>query len=83
MGGEEKGTTEGEMVDGITDSMDVLGDSEGQGGRACCSPWGRGESDMTQQMSNTSWATVRRCPRGFECTVSFHPHTQKILCVNS
>ena len=66
-------------VDGITDSMDALGDSEGQGGRACCSPWGRRESDMTQQMSNTSWATVRRCRRGFECTVSFHPHTQKIL----
>ena len=23
------------------------GDGEGQGGLACCSPWGRKESDMT------------------------------------
>ena len=34
-------------LDGITDSMDMslskLGDSEGQGGLACCSPWGRKE----------------------------------------
>ena len=31
-------------LDGITDSMDTslskLGDSEGQGSLACCSPWG-------------------------------------------
>ena len=37
--------------DGITDSMDMnlgkLGDSEGQGSLACCSPWGREESDLT------------------------------------
>ena len=25
----------------------ILGDSEGQGNLACCSPWGRKESDMT------------------------------------
>ena len=25
----------------------ILGDSEGQGGLACCSPWGHKESDMT------------------------------------
>ena len=25
----------------------TLGDSEGQGSLACCSPWGRKESDMT------------------------------------
>ena len=34
---------------GITDSMDMslsrLGDSEGQGNLACCSPWGCKESD--------------------------------------
>ena len=66
-------------LDGITDLMDMLGNREGQGGLACCSPWGRKESDMTEQMSDTSWAAVRCCPRGFECTVSFHPHTQKIL----
>ena len=28
-------------------SEQILGDSEGQGRPACCSPWGRKESDMT------------------------------------
>ena len=27
-------------------------DSEGQGGLVCCSPWGRKESDMTEQLNN-------------------------------
>ena len=26
----------------------TLGDGEGQRGLACCSPWGRKESDMTE-----------------------------------
>ena len=37
-------------LDGITDSMDgslTQEDSEGQGSLACCTPWGRKESDMT------------------------------------
>jgi len=40
----------------ITDSMDmfeqILGDNEGQGILACCSPWGGKESDMTKRLSN-------------------------------
>ena len=40
-------------LDGITDSMDefeqTLGDGEGQGSLACCSSWGRKESDTTEQ----------------------------------
>ena len=40
-------------LDGITDSMDMSqkqapGDSEGQGSRACCSPWGHKELDVTK-----------------------------------
>ena len=40
-------------LDGITDSMDVNfselpGVGDGQGGLACCSPWGRKESDTTK-----------------------------------
>ena len=32
------------------------GDGEGQGGLGCCSPWGRKESDMTEQLnSNNRW----------------------------
>ena len=30
----------------------VLGVGEGQGGLACCSPWGHKESDMTEQLNN-------------------------------
>ena len=28
------------------------GGGEGQGSLACCSPWGRKESDMTEQLNN-------------------------------
>ena len=32
------------------------GDGEGQGGLACCSPWGRRESDTTERLNNNnSW----------------------------
>ena len=50
---EEKGTTEDEIVgwhhrlDGH-ESEQALGDGDGQGGLACCSPWGRKESDTTE-----------------------------------
>ena len=29
----------------------TLGDSEGQGSLACCSPWGCNESDTTEQLN--------------------------------
>ena len=51
-GQEEKGVTEDEMVgwhhwlNGY-EFEQTLGDSEGQGSLACCSPWGRKELDMT------------------------------------
>ena len=36
-------------LDGITDSMDMsLGVGDGQGGLACCSPWGRKRLDTTE-----------------------------------
>ena len=45
-------------LDGITDSMSVnfskLGDGEGQGSLACCSPWGRKESDKTWRLNNNN-----------------------------
>ena len=52
-GQEENGMTEDEMV-GLLHRLDghefkqTLGDGEGQGSLACCSPWGRKESDMTE-----------------------------------
>ena len=30
----------------------ALGDGEGEGRLACCSPWGCKESDMTEQLNN-------------------------------
>ena len=46
-------------LDGISDNNEhelgqTLGDGEGQGGLACCSPWGRRELDMTGQLSNNN-----------------------------
>ena len=42
-------------LDGITDSMDMvgwtLGVGDGQGGLACCSSWGRKKSDTTEQLN--------------------------------
>ena len=32
----------------------TLGDGEGQGGLACCSPWGRKVLDITGQLNNNS-----------------------------
>ena len=32
----------------------TLGDFEGQGGLACCSPWGRKEFDMTEWLNNSN-----------------------------
>ena len=56
-GQEEKGTTEDEMV-GWHHRLNghgigwTLGVGDGQGGLACCSPWGRKESDMTERLSD-------------------------------
>ena len=53
---EEKGTTEDEMV-GCCHRLDrhefeqALGAGDGQGSLACCSPWGRKESDMTEKLN--------------------------------
>ena len=46
----EKGTTENEMADGhhwlnAHEFEQALGNGEGQGSLACCSPWGHKESD--------------------------------------
>ena len=45
-------------LDGIIDSMDMnlskLGDIEGQGSLACCSPWGHKESDTTEPLNNNT-----------------------------
>ena len=56
---EEKGVTEDEMVGrnhwlNGREFEQTLGDSEGQGRLACCSPCSLKESDMTEWVNNTS-----------------------------
>ena len=46
----------------------TLGDSEGQGSLACCSPWGRKESDMTEQLND-----------GFKCLLQYHQHIYLVI----
>ena len=53
------GTTEDEMVEWHHrlyghDFEQTLGDSEGQGNLACCSPWDRKESDITELLNNNT-----------------------------
>ena len=54
--GRRRGQQRMRWLDGITDSMDMefeqaLGVGDGQGSLACCSPWSRKESDMTEQLN--------------------------------
>ena len=53
---EEKGMTEDRMIGwhhwlNGHEFEQTLGVGEGQGSLACCSPWGRQESDMTKQLN--------------------------------
>ena len=56
---EEKGTTEDEVVGwhhwlNGHELEQTLGDSEGDGSLACCSPWGHKDSDMTELLNSNS-----------------------------
>ena len=64
-GQEEKRASEGEMTGwhhryNEHELGQTPGDSEGQGGVACCSPWGRKEPDMTG-----NWTTTKRLKIGW------------------
>ena len=51
------------LVDGH-ELEQTLGDGDGQGSLACCSPWGRKESDTTERLNNNNielWIEENRC----------------------
>ena len=58
-----KGQQRMRWLDGMTNSINghefeqTLGDSEGQGTLACCSPWGHKESDTAEWMNNKNVLT--------------------------
>ena len=49
-------------LDGITSLMDTdlskLGDGEGWGSMACCSPWSHKDSDVTEQLKNSIYIYI-------------------------
>ena len=49
----------------------TLGDGEGQGSLACCSPWGRKESEMTKRRNNNNICT-QHCAKYFR-EIRFNP----------
>ena len=58
-GRKRRGTTEDEIVGWYHrlnghEFEQVSGDGEGQGSLACCSPWVRKESDVTEQLNNSN-----------------------------
>ena len=71
---EEKGTTEHEMagwhhrLDGHEFEL-TPGAGDGQGGLACCSPWGCRESDATEQLN---WMELKMSPPLGSLTYSLH-----------
>ena len=79
-GRRRRGQKKMRWLDGITDSVDMfgqaLGDREGQGSLACCSPWGHKELDTTEQLNHKTSSTA---PSPFTPT-SAPPDLQKTSC---
>ena len=57
----------------------ALGDGEGQGSRACCSPWGHKESDMTERLNHNELSMF--CPPNLPLTQT--PNWFFLLCILS
>ena len=60
-------------LDGITEAMDLslskLRVGDGQGGLACCSPWGRKELDMPERLNKNKYVSM--CVYMYICVCAF------------
>ena len=74
-GGRRRGQQKMRWLDGITDSMDIVGD--GQGGLACCSPWNRKELDTTEWLNWTDASVLIPQLRWLHCG-----YVGQLLCWN-
>ena len=82
---EEKGVTEDEMV-GWHHQLNghefeqTLEDSEGQGSQACCSSWGRKESDTTEWLNTTTTTYIQHSsPLTDICSMKAKPGSKASL----
>ena len=71
--GQEKGVTEDEMVGwhhwlNGHEFEQTLGDGEGQGSMACCSPWGRKESNTTEWLNNINRHLINEIRGHISCS---------------
>ena len=74
-GGKRRGQQKMRWLDGITDSMGIVGD--GQGGLACCSPWNRKELDTTEWLNWTDASVLIPQLRWLHCG-----YVGQLLCWN-
>ena len=52
------------------------GDGEGQGGLACCSPWGRKELNTTEQLNNNKQLQQTSCDfKKYLLVIVLYPRT--------
>ena len=60
----------------------ALGVGDGQGSLACCSPWGRKESDMTERLNWTELEEVESSHNVHSClsSVTVSPHSE-VWCI--
>ena len=84
-GQEEKGMTKDEMA-GWHHRLNgrefewILGDGDGQGGLACCNPWGRKQSDTTEQLN---WTELNEYQNWLSNPKYFEPRTNVIFATSA
>ena len=71
-GRRKRGCQRMRWLDGITEGdghefEQTLGVGDGQGSPACCSPWGRKESDTTGQLNSNDNMVALQCCVSFYC----------------